>query len=295
MRRNDFMTCTLSTRDQSMKSVSRFLILATAFLALVTTAHAANPREVLKQLTAQLQSNPNDTALREKIIELALTIRPTPAVPAEAERFDGRGEYAFKNAKNETDFLSAAQEFTKASNAAPWVASFYFNAATAYEKAQKPAEAKRHFELYLLASPNAKDARDVRRRIAGLEFSVERAASPEIVMRNLEGARFGRTVEYPQAVMEEVYEIRGGKATLYQIPLRIMRPSELGSHYSVGTPLSLGSFPLTGLEFNSESGFQTVHGQISTDGQVLKVKVVSKGKVLGESAGQTDLREYRRK
>ena len=160
-----------------MKSLIRLVILVTGIAGLTAT-QAASPSEQLQQLTAQLQKNPSDTALREKIIKLALTLKPAPAIPAEAERFDGRGEYAFKSAKNSTDYVTAANEYVKASNTAPWVAPFYFNAATAFEKGQKPAEAKHNFELYLLASPNAKDARDVRRRIAGLEFAVEKASSP---------------------------------------------------------------------------------------------------------------------
>ena len=162
----------------------KLLVLMAALFVCSATAQGAAPREELKQLVVQLQAKPGDTALREKIIKLARTMKPAPAVPAEAERFDGRGEYAFKSAKNEADFLTAANEFTKASNAAPWVASFYFNAATAFEKGQKPAEAKRNFELYLLAAPSAKDARDVRRRIAGLEFAIEKASSPTMDVRN---------------------------------------------------------------------------------------------------------------
>lgn len=160
-----------------MITTNKLLIFFIASLVMAASAHATNPREELKQLTAQLQSNPSDTALREKIIKLARTIRPAPAIPVEAERFDGRGEYAFKSAKSEADYLVAAQEFEKASNAAPWIASYYYNLGTAYEKAQRPNEAKRNFELYLLAAPDARDAREVSRRISGLEFAIEKAAA----------------------------------------------------------------------------------------------------------------------
>lgn len=155
-----------------------FLIVA-ILCVFSSTVHAADPRDELEQLTAQLQSNPSDTALRERIIKLARTIRPSPAIPAEAERFDGRGEYAFKSAKSEADYLTAAQEFEKATNTAPWVGSYYFNTGTAYEKAQRPKEAKQNFELYLLASPDARDVREVKRRIAGLEFAIEKENAPE--------------------------------------------------------------------------------------------------------------------
>lgn len=197
------------------------VLLYSVLLCLVgVNAHGATPSEQLKQLIVQLQSNPGAAALREKIIKLARTMKPVPAVPAEAERFDGRGEYAFKEAKNEADFLAAANEFVKASNVAPWVASFYFNAATAFEKGQKPADAKRNFELYLLAAPDAKDAREVRRRIAGLEFAIEKANSPEAqasrkreqdeaTLRSADGARFVNRSAPPGVQMEEIFEING--------------------------------------------------------------------------------------
>ena len=45
-------------------------------------------------------------------------------------------------------------------------------------------EAKQRFEFYLLAAPDAQDARDVRKRIAGLEFAMEKVAkesSPQAI------------------------------------------------------------------------------------------------------------------
>jgi hypothetical protein len=56
------------------------------------------------------------------------------------------------------------------------VPAYYFNQGIAHEKAGKLREAKQSFEFYLLAAPNAQDAREVRKRIAGLEFAMEKAA-----------------------------------------------------------------------------------------------------------------------
>ncbi len=211
-----------------MNFVNRLVMVVFVFLAMVATTHAANLREELKQLTAQLQGSPNDNALREKIIKLARSIKPAPVIPAEAERFDGRGEYAFKNAKTEADYLVAAQEFEKATTTAPWVAAYYFNAGTAYEKAQRPKEAKRNFEFYLLASPDARDAREVRRRIAGLEFAIEKENSPQAVaasklsdfnrwLKSIDNARFETDAGFPPSFMKSVvvYEIRARRATRF--------------------------------------------------------------------------------
>lgn len=138
-------------------------------------ATAQSPQQTLNQYISDLQKNPNDYALREKIIKHVQGMKQKPVMSTEAEKYEGRAEYAIKNAKNEADFLDAAKEYDKALLLAPWVSSYYFNQAIAYEKAGKPKEAKRSFEFYLLAAPNAQDARDVRKRIAGLEYAAEKA------------------------------------------------------------------------------------------------------------------------
>lgn len=168
------------------ETVCLYIVLIVAVFLTSFSAHAqpGNPQETLRQYVADLQKSPNDYALREKIINHVQTMRSVPAIPPEAEKFEGRAEFAFKNAKSEADFLDAACEYGKALLIAPWMGPYYFNQGLAYEKAGKPAEAKRSFEFYLLAVPNAQDSRDVRKRIAGLEYAMEkaaRAASPQAI------------------------------------------------------------------------------------------------------------------
>ncbi len=92
-----------------------------------STAHAANPREELKQLTTQLQGNPNDTALREKIIKLARSIQPAPTVPEEANRAFVRGTAFQKGAKHPDDYNLAIQSYREALALAPWWGDAYYN------------------------------------------------------------------------------------------------------------------------------------------------------------------------
>jgi tetratricopeptide (TPR) repeat protein len=160
-----------------MKSTNKLIIIIFTFLALAASAYAQTPREQLKQMVEQLQKTPNDNALREKIIKLAAGIKPAPMAPAEAERLDGRAQYAFKNAKSEADMLDAAREYLRAVEAAPWIADYYFNLCTILEKANRPAEAIRACKFYLIAAPAAQDAGDARKRVAGLEYAVERMSA----------------------------------------------------------------------------------------------------------------------
>jgi len=87
-----------------------------------TNAPAASTRDRLQQLTAQLQKSPDDQALREKIIALALTMNPGPATPDAATMAEGAAEYAFKNAKTNSDFSGAAKQYGKALLRALWLA-----------------------------------------------------------------------------------------------------------------------------------------------------------------------------
>src|SRR6266567_7745754 len=108
---------------------------------------STNAAVTLNQSVADLQKTPGDDALREKIIKLVLTLNPKPALPDDAIAHEGAAEYAFKNAKANSDYSDAAKEYEKALLAAPWVAADYFNCAVAHEKAGENKDAIRNFNL----------------------------------------------------------------------------------------------------------------------------------------------------
>ena len=93
-------------------------VACTCILVLFLTLHAffpvyaqsSNPQQTLNQYVADLQKNPNDYALREKIIRHVQAMKQKPAIPEEAERRMARGSAAVKGAKNEKDFQDAAVE-----------------------------------------------------------------------------------------------------------------------------------------------------------------------------------------
>lgn len=155
------------------------LELITASQVRAQGAASDTPRDQLQQLITQLQTSPNDQALREKIIALALMLDTKPATPDSAMMAEGAAEYAFKNAKVTSDYSDAAKQYEKALLLAPWLAADYFNCGVAHEKAGEDKEAIRSFSLYLLASPSADDAQAVKRRIGGLQYAEDQANSPE--------------------------------------------------------------------------------------------------------------------
>jgi tetratricopeptide (TPR) repeat protein len=245
------------------KGLCALFLVAILVMPFSPQAQAASSQEILTQYISDLQKNPSDFALREKIIRYVQTMKPAPAMPLEAEKFEGRAEFAFKNAKSEADFLDAAREYAKALLIAPWAGPYYFNQGLAYEKAGKLAEAKRSFELYLLAVPNAQDARDVRKRIAGLEYATEKAAresSPAAVaakqqnaeetwLKNLDGARF---ISPPFPADDR----RGNQYLVYYIEGGTVRVGEF-SH----EPANFKTAPIKPLKFGDGSSSVELKGK----------------------------------
>ena len=158
-----------------MKATGKLIIFIFTLLALAASAYAQTPRDQLNQMTEQLQKNPDDNALRENIIKLALTLNPKPNTSDAVSMAEGAAEYAFKNAKSNSDFSDAAKQYEKALLLAPWLADDYFNCGVAHEKAGENKEAIRSFNLYLLAAPDATDSKIIKKRIGGLQYAIQKA------------------------------------------------------------------------------------------------------------------------
>ncbi len=147
-------------------------------------------REAVNYYVAALQSTSDGSAkdqqLREKIIGLVQRLQPPPAVTEEAERYLARGRAAFKAAKNPKDYEEAVAEFKKAARIAPWLGEAYYNLGVVQDKAGQYAEAIRNLKLYLLAAPNAPDAKEVKSLIFEVEYRQEKAGKDATVKREAE-------------------------------------------------------------------------------------------------------------
>jgi tetratricopeptide (TPR) repeat protein len=165
-------------------------------------------REALMDYVAALQAAPEgsngEQRLREKIIMLVQKVQPPPAVPEEVCKYEERAEAVFRNAKTPSDFLDAANEYKKAIRVAPWVARYYFNLGIVLEKADKQEEAIKNLKIYLEAAPNAKDARDVKNKIAGLELVEDLKRKTYITFDERKKAiEIAQKLEPPPAISEE--------------------------------------------------------------------------------------------
>jgi len=154
----------------------KILTLFFGMLMLANTSNAESPREQLKQLVEQLQTNPDNNALREQIINLAQQLKPAPAVPDAAERRMARGTEAFKEAKSTAEYQAAVKEFQQAILAAPWSADAYYNLGLAQDKAEDYEGSLASLKLAQLASPDSKDIKDLYYKV---EYQRDKANGPE--------------------------------------------------------------------------------------------------------------------
>ena len=199
-------------------------VLIVMSLLMISLTQVQASQDTLNQYISDLQKNPNDSVLREKIIKLTLTMNPKPAVSQDTVMHEGAAEYAIKHAKTPADFADAAKEYEQALLSAPWLAADYFNCGVAYEKAEQFDAAIRNFNLYLAAFPGAKDTNDVLKRIGGLEYAGHKAAkesSPEVVaeqkqnndaelIKSLDGARYTYQLNVRgDLIVDHALDIRG--------------------------------------------------------------------------------------
>ncbi len=233
-------------------------------VSLFAQAQSVNPQETLNQHIAELQKNPNDNSLREKIIKHVRTMKPAPAVPKEAERYMTRGIAAMKDAKSADDFKDAVKEFEKASLSAPWFANAYYNLGIAQDKAGLYAKAIKSLNLYLIAAPEAPDVKTVEKLIYEVEYRQEKAqkeSSPKTVaekekkkfeewLKKLDGARYVRHFSNDLLNSDLIIEIKGNEIFESEV-YTWLSPVLVKSAYpvKVGVQYPGDRYTITGKEF----------------------------------------------
>ncbi len=141
---------------------------------IISPAIASSPKTQLKQYVSDLQNDPNNQELREKIIKFVLSMNTKPNLSDEFVIQKGKAFHAMKSAQNPEDFKNAANEFEKASLLAPWRADIYYNMGLADQAAGMADEAVQSFKLYLVAKPHANDRAAVLEKIGEVEDAGEK-------------------------------------------------------------------------------------------------------------------------
>lgn len=154
--------------------VTRCLFLLASLLVLAPCARAGLTED-LAELQRVKPGGDEERELQKKVIDLVLKRKSPPPDPEGLLRLEGRAEAAFEAATRKEDFLDAAEEYSKAIRLAPWKASYYYNRGLLLGKGERYSEAIKSLELYLLAAPQAKDRREVEKKIAGFEYLLQKS------------------------------------------------------------------------------------------------------------------------
>jgi hypothetical protein len=148
------------------------LMLLSLLYAFAVPAQTASSQQTLNQYVADLQSNPNDAALRGKIIALAQTMKTPPAIPEEAREHYVMAATFMESAKDPAGFARAVEQYKAALLIAPWWADAYKKLAIAQKAANQFDDAIASLNLYLLTQPaDARDAQDEIYKIKALKQS----------------------------------------------------------------------------------------------------------------------------
>jgi hypothetical protein len=275
--------------------LSLILFLLFVISVSISQAQSSNPQETLKQYISDLQKNPSDYALREKIIKLAQEIKPSPVIPEEARKYMDRGIAAIEGAKGEEDFRAACDEFTKVTNLAPWWGDSYRNLAVAQDKSGQYDGALKNLRLYLLTFPSPSDEAWAKSLINKVEYRKEKVAkesSPAAVaakkqneyeawLKSLDGARFvsspvwdpGRRVVTRVVFLISGREVRSGSIEGENVDLKTAPITQ--NVFGFG---GRGSCEIHGKQFeyttlNWKSNRVVATATISDDGQSITVRV----------------------
>jgi len=262
-----------------MKQVFRLIVIIVFTMFYWQTAYAESPRTQLQQLVEQLQANPSDDALREKIIALSLKLNPKPATPVAASMAEGAAEYAFKNAKSDADYSDAAKQYEKALLIAPWLANDYFNCGVAHEKAGENQQAIHSFNLYLLAAPDASDTQAINKRIGGLQYAEQKAVSDNVARAAADAAQEkSKRSDYVRNIQAKW---TWGQDFWFSLTLDGDDNVEITAGYPMNPSMNLTisdiNLTTNSLEFTSHDGQQMEHYLLTLDdtGHLIGVRTMS--------------------
>ncbi len=170
-----------------IKSLRNIFVVLTIMLLPIVMARAGSPKDQLKQYVSDLQNDPSNQELREKIIKLAKKVKPS--IPEEARGNFIKGQTLMKDPKDKSDYEQAITDYNQALLVAPWWGKAYRSLAIALKGDEQYEQAENALKLYVATGP--KDARDAQDEIyvidAKKDQAVKQAAVEKERTETLEG------------------------------------------------------------------------------------------------------------
>lgn len=258
-----------------MKNILINMIFALVFVA-PQIINAQSPRDTLNQYVAELQKNPGDNALREKIILFSFKIKPAPAISDEA-----REKYVMGMTLRESkDYDLAVAQLKAALLIAPWWGDGYKQYGLTLEFAEKFDEAIAGFQLYIKTQPGEEAVSSTKDEIAIIKAKKMKAENEK------EKVKVAATASVQQFEGAWYSERQSGIGTRYREWFHIKKDTNgrltLLESTDSGTPTPINGlqeihFVGSELQFkrirNSHTGefcaSWDVRGTVSPDGRVL--------------------------
>jgi tetratricopeptide (TPR) repeat protein len=135
------------------------------------------PGERLAIYTSALKVNPDDSALRVKIIQLASSLDNPPAVPEDARHLFVLATGLIKHASEPGQLDQPIGLLRKVLEVAPWWRNAYFNLSRALEMNGHYDDAIQQMNYYLATKPPEPDAVEARAHVAIIQAEKDVAAS----------------------------------------------------------------------------------------------------------------------
>ena len=149
-----------------MKKISfAALLVFVIVLVLISTVQAQSPQQILNQYISDLQKNPNDYGVREKIVKYVQTMKPAPAILEEARRHFIEGNVLLKAAQDQKGYGLAVEAYRQCLLIAPWWAEAYYSYSIALEQVNQFDEAMNALKLYIAANPGEGESRKAQDKI----------------------------------------------------------------------------------------------------------------------------------
>jgi tetratricopeptide (TPR) repeat protein len=141
------------------------------------TAADAAARKQLAAYMTDYRADPSNSELRDKIVELAKTLKPAPAAPQAARTEYAAATAQFDHATTPEEFKAVAAGFEQVAAQAPWWADAWLKTATGYAKANDLDNARRTLAVYRKAvreGASTATADDLQQKIDQQQAEIER-------------------------------------------------------------------------------------------------------------------------
>jgi tetratricopeptide (TPR) repeat protein len=208
----------------------RLFVAMSVFLLIFVLLHSVQaqpPQEILTQYISDIQKNPNDNALREKIIRHLQMMKQKPEIPEEARRYFIEGNALVKAAKGAAGYGLALDSYRQCLLIAPWWAEAYYNHAVALDLSEMYDEAITALKLYIAANPGGEEARKAKDRIYELGAkkklaqqkdvsargaATEKAVNPfDALLKRMAGRRYSYTLNWQGQNVTNIIDVRGNR------------------------------------------------------------------------------------